>query len=241
MSDAPVFRLNPAINARDYAETFRRDGIVQINNIFEPSLADHLATVLKEMTFWRVAYTDDKKSYITLSRRLETVEAEQLLGDILRRASTGFSYVYLACPIDRVYVRPGQADHPLYKLFQFLNSPAFLAFGREVIGEDSVAAVDANATWYRPGDFLTLHTDGGAGRRRAAYTLGFTQGWRPDWGGQLLFHDETGEIVRGLIPGFNVLTLFKTPRSHSVAQVASYATSPRLTVSGWLLRGDDDG
>lgn len=54
---------------------------------------------------------------------------------------------------------------------------------------------------------------------------------------QLLIHDKTGEITRGLLPTFNVLTLFKTPRNHSVAQVATYATQPRLTISGWLLDG----
>src|SRR4030095_15817893 len=99
-----------------------------------------------------------------------------------------------------------------------LNSSAFLDFGRVITGEAGVNRVDAAATWYRPGDFLTLHNDA-IGLRRAAYTLGFTRGWRPDWGGQLLFHDQAGEITRGLMPRFNVLTLFKR-LPHSGAQAA---------------------
>ena len=72
------------------------------------------------------------------------------------------------------------------------------------------------------------------GERRAAYTLGLTRDWRTDWGGQLLFHDEAGDVPRGLMPRFNVLTLFKTPQWHTVATVAPYAGAPRLSITGWL-------
>src|SRR5690606_33969599 len=124
--------------------------------------------------------------------------------------------------------------HPLHAMTEFLNSPEFRGLGASVIGDPGVTKLDAQATWYRPGDFLTLHDDTGKGERLAAYTLGFTKGWRPDWGGQLLFHDDAGQITRGLTPGFNVLTLFKVPRQHSVAPVASYAGAPRLSITGWL-------
>jgi SM-20-related protein len=50
----------------------------------------------------------------------------------------------------------------------------------------------------------------------------------------LLFHDQTGGVTRGLAPGFNILTLFSVPQPHSVAQVASYAAAPRLSIVGWL-------
>ena len=72
------------------------------------------------------------------------------------------------------------------------------------------------------------------GERRAAYTIGLTRTWRPDWGGQLMFHDEAGDVVRGLLPRFNVLTLFKVPLLHSVAPVAPYAAAPRFMITGWL-------
>ena len=58
--------------------------------------------------------------------------------------------------------------------------------------------------------------------------------WRPDWGGQLMFHDANGVIERGFKPGFNVWTVFRTPRNHSVAQVASYADGKRRSITGWL-------
>ncbi|PTT81551.1 proline hydroxylase [Pseudomonas sp. HMWF010] len=93
------------------------------------------------------------------------------------------------------------------------------------------------ASNYRPGDFLTLHDDSHRrDDRLAAFTLGFTREWRPDWGGQLLFHDADGQIERGFMPGFNVLTLFRVPRPHSVAPVAPYAAAKRLSLTGWLVR-----
>jgi SM-20-related protein len=234
MSDALVFRINPALTPQDYADIFRRDGIVQIKDFFEPALADHLATVLKENTSWQLSYADEKARAVGLnSQDLAKLDSKRLWAEIIERASTGFSYVYLAFHLQRAYGAPEQAEHPLHQLEKFLNSSAFLDFGRAITGQAAVDRVEAAATWYRPGDFLTMHNDA-VGLRRAAYTLGFTRRWRPDWGGQLLFHDQAGEIMRGLMPSFNVLTLFKR-LPHSVAQVAHYAKEPRLTISGWLL------
>ena len=238
MSDAPVFRMNPAIKARDYAETFRRDGIVQISNIFDPAFAEELEKTLKDDTYWRLTYAGEKEKALTLnSEQLAKTDLQALAGEILKRAGDGFSYVYLACHLKNTYGAPEAAAHPLHQLFNLLNSPEFLAFGREVSGHADVARIDATATWYRPGDFLTMHTDQ-VGLRRTAFTLGFTRGWRADWGGQLLFHAKTGDVERGYVPGFNVLTMFNIPRLHSVAQVAHYAKERRLTVSGWLIAPD---
>ena len=238
MSDAPVFRMNPAIRARDYVETFRREGIVQINNVFDPALADYLEKTLKDDTYWRLTYADEKHKAASLnSEQIAKTDLQALAGEILKRASDGFSYVYLACHLQQTYGGPQAAEHPLHKLYNLLNSPELLAFGREVTGHADVVRIDATATWYRPGDFLNLHTDQ-VGLRRTAYTLGFTKGWRADWGGQLLFHTGTGDVERGYRPAFNVLTMFNIPRNHSVAPVAHYAKERRLTVSGWLIAPD---
>ena len=235
MSDAPVFRMNPAIDVRGYADTFRRDGIVQIRDIFEPALAELLEKALKDDTYWRLTYPDKNHKSVALnSGQLAKTDLQALAGEIMARASDGFSYVYLACSLNVTYSKPDQAHHPLHKLYNLLNSPEFLAFGRALTGHTDVVRTDATATWYRPGDFLTAHTDK-IGLRRAAYTLGLTRRWRVDWGGQLLFHTPRGDVERGYIPAFNVLTMFNIPRPHSVAQVAHYAKERRLTVSGWLF------
>ena len=75
--------------------------------------------------------------------------------------------------------------------------------------------------------------------RLVAYTIGFSRPWRADWGGQLLLHDEYGDVERGFAPAFNTLTMFRVPRVHSVAPVAPYAGAPRFSVTGWLIRSKD--
>lgn len=232
-------RLNPALKARDYCEAFSRDGFVQIQQIFEPALAQALGDMLERGMPWDLALSTADNGYEVLNRgQLAALGSEAVgarLQAVSERASQGFGFVYLAYPMISAVLEGRDPGHRVHDLAHWLNSREFLDFGAEIIGASDVVKADAQATLYRPGDFLTLHDDDKPGAdRRAAYTLGFTRRWRPDWGGQLLFHDKDGAIERGHLPSFNSLNLFRVPRDHSVAPVAPYATAPRLSVVGWL-------
>ena len=76
---------------------------------------------------------------------------------------------------------------------------------------------------------------GGRDRRLFAHVFNFTRVWNPDWGGLLVFHGADGHVERGFTPGFNSLNLFRTPQSHSVTQVSTFAQQPRLAISGLLM------
>jgi len=173
-----------------------------------------------------------------LSPEAMAAEGRDGIGDrvrtLINQARDGFGFIYLAYGIIPALLGGRDAGHATHALVQFFNTPEFLAFGRAITGEPSITKMDAQATWFRPGDFLNLHDDTGGGERRAAYTLGLSTEWRADWGGQLLFHDDAGDIIRGFKPGFNVWTVFRTPQIHSVAQVATYAGQKRLSITGWL-------
>jgi len=105
---------------------------------------------------------------------------------------------------------------------------------REVTGLNDIAFADAQATLYRPGDFLTTHDDKTGGhKRRAAYVLNMTPGWCPDWGGILQFFDERGNVSQGFVPAFNALNVFRVPAEHAVSQVALFGGF-RYSVTGWL-------
>lgn len=240
MAEAPVLRLNPALDPAAFAQTYARDGLVRIPDVFEPEVVDRLAGILEQTIDWDVICSTETGKADVLSRQRRA----ELGGDVVTgklhaatlRARTGFAYVYLGYPMIDALVEGRDPGHPIHALTSFLNSPEMIAFGAAVTGEPGVTKIDAQATLYRPADFLTLHDDTGAGERLAAYTLGLTRAWRPDWGGQLLFHDEAGDVERGFAPAFNVLTLFKVPRAHSVAPVAAYAAAKRLSLTGWLVR-----
>ncbi|MDO9335171.1 MAG: 2OG-Fe(II) oxygenase family protein [Caulobacter sp.] len=234
-----VLRLNPALDPAAFREAYDRDGHVQIANVFEPDVIEGLAQILDRSTPWDLAVsTPAGREEVFTQGQLAAMSREAIAGKIqgaARRAGEGFAFVYLCYPMIAAYLAGRDPGHPLHQLTEFLNGPEFLAFGSAVSGAAGITKVDAQASYYRPGDFLSLHDDTGpTDERRVAYTLGFTRRWRPDWGGQLLFHDAAGDIVRGLAPGFNVLTLFKVPRWHSVAPVAPYAAGKRLQVVGWL-------
>jgi Rps23 Pro-64 3,4-dihydroxylase Tpa1-like proline 4-hydroxylase len=108
-------------------------------------------------------------------------------------------------------------------------------FLRQVSGRRELAFVDAQATAYAPGDFLTAHDDDVAGKHRlAAYVFGLTPVWRAEWGGLLLFHDAQGDIERGFTPRFNTLNLFAVPQLHSVSLVSRAAPHRRYAITGWL-------
>lgn len=237
-------RLTPGLSGAAFAAEFHRSGVVQIPGLFEPDVAAGLAQVLERQTPWCLVHsntqgTQDSLDEATLAR-LGPAEVQTRVDGVMRRAATGFGYIYLGYDMIDAYLEGRDPGHPLHLLSELLNTEPFLELGRQVIGGPRPTKTEAYATLYRPGDFLNLHDDFYKGQRRAAFTIGLTRRWRPDWGGQLMFHDARGEVTRVLAPGFNVLTVFKTPRPHSVATVAPYAAGPRLSIAGWL-RGDPVG
>lgn len=126
-------------------------------------------------------------------------------------------------------------DHPLMRFLEFLNTDPVTDLVRAVTGWRGPLKADAQATCYRPNQFLLRHDDRGDDElRRFAYVFGFTRSWRPDRGGYLQFFDAAGDIEHALMPRFNVLSLFPVPCDHSVGQVAPFAGAPRLSITGWF-------
>ena len=98
-----------------------------------------------------------------------------------------------------------------------MSQEATLNMLRKIVGDDAVAMADAQATAYAPGDFLTGHDDGVAGKNRvAAYVLGLTPAWRCEWGGLLLFHGVQGDAAEAWVPHFNTLNIFAVPQPLSL-------------------------
>jgi SM-20-related protein len=236
---APALRLNPELDPARFTDAFQRDGYVQIPAVFEPETAEALTRMFETGLPWDLALSDATGREEVFTQTQLAAMGQAAIVDKLRatvgRASEQFAFIYMCYPMIAAYLAGRDPGHPIHDLTDFLNSRAFLDFGSAAAGVTGITKADAQASFYRPGDFLSLHDDTGrSDERRVAYTLGFTRRWRPDWGGQLLFHDDAGDITRGLAPGFNVLTLFKVPRWHSVAPVSAYATVKRLSVVGWL-------
>lgn len=234
--------LNPDLDWEALARTYAETGRLQIPAILAPENAEWLANALETRTPWSFAYwgDDQQPHYLPLPsvKAMPAAALQDLMKSLMDRSGEQYGFAYMNYRMITAYIAGQEPDHPLHRLTEFLNSPSFLDFARTIVGEPGVRKVDGQATLFRPGDFLCRHDDSSIPgvERIAAYTLGFTRRWRSDWGGQLAFHDDHGDVAQALVPRWNTLTLFKVPTSHSVIPVAPYAQAPRISVVGWLRK-----
>jgi len=233
-------RLNPDLDVEALAAAYARDSFVRIENIFPSDVAERLYEVLSRRTPWRFVYADPARGGAVVMTEAELAalgpqRQAALQQAILTRARGNVGYAYCAYPMIHALLQGWDPGHPLHQVTEFLQTPAFREFGRRVIGCPRVTKVDAQATLFRPGQFLTRHQDVGERQeRRAAYTLSFSRGWQPDWGGLLAFISDDLNVDRAWTPGFNVLTLFDGLRTHAVTCVSPFAGDGRYSIVGWL-------
>lgn len=239
MAPPNQLRINPQLSLTPYIEEYRRSGIVQIPNIFEPALADNIEDMLRRQIPWRLLLTDENDQPLHFSadeqRQVGREQLNELVQRALKRARENRGYYYYTYPMIEAYMRGWDPGHPIHSMTELINSDEFLNIGRKLLANDAIIKADAHATCYGPGHYLTRHLDLGEDKeRRAAYVLGFARDWQPDWGGLLLFLSEKQDITRGYLPRFNCLTVFDTKFLHTVTQVATFAGGLRLAVTGWF-------
>lgn len=233
--------LSRDLDPKPLAAAFARFGRLHIPGILRPADGRAIGEALAQAVPWHRSLTAAGKSYDIALDLLEEMPADRRAGmtaAMEAAAREGFQYQFDAWRLSDLMEagqRTGGALAPLEALYDLINSAAFLDFIRAVTGESRVAFCDAQATRYRPGDFLNAHDDDVIGKKRLfAYVLNFTPRWRTDWGGLLAFHDLDGHVSEAYAPTFNALNIFRVPQLHSVTQVASFAGGPRLSVTGWI-------
>lgn len=230
--------LNPNLDLAAHAKTYGEQGLVQIPNIFDEETASEIEGILLSLPWRMICQNDDKQNVLLTHDQLRAMSPEgrqALEAGIRKRASENFGYAYYTYPMIQAGASGWDLGHPIHAVTQFLNSHAVVALGRTITGCAGIVKTDAQASNYRPGHFLTRHSDDGAKKeRRAAYTIGFTRQWEPDWGGLLMFLDENKDISRAYLPRFNTLTIFDGLRVHSVSAVSTFAAAPRLSIVGWF-------
>jgi SM-20-related protein len=231
--DVPL-ELNPLLDRQTLAQAFARVGRAHIPDVLTQPSAVRLFQALQQETAWTVTLNKGQ-NFLDFEKMPPEERGKLAMGVFERaRATAGFHYIYDTHRMSRNGEPYGGPVAYLGKLVAFLNSPNFLAAMREITGLEAIAWADAQATLYRPGDFLTMHDDRTGGHKRlAAYVLNMTPGWRADWGGVLQFFDARGNVSQGFVPTFNALNIFRVPAEHAVSQVAIYG-GYRYSVTGWL-------
>ncbi len=234
----PSVELAAHIDVAHIAQVYARVGRVHITPALSRECAERAYRSLVEEVPWQLHLNDGEKAYDIAQEQVRLLpEATRVLlhERVQANAQRGFQYVFDSFPLSDAHALGRNLDLYAMRIFEFLNSPEFLAFAREVTGNAAIALADAQATLYRPGHFLTQHDDLANGVERiAAYVLNLTPEWRADWGGVLNFLDPDGHVAEGYTPAFNALNIFKVPQPHSVSYVAPFARSGRYSITGWL-------
>ena len=239
------FLLQPGVDPAALSEAYQRDGRLQIVNFLRHDGALALFRQLAGSKEWRLTINrGDQVEDLdpTELAAWPALKKEALDREVVRGGRHAFQFRYETIRLPEYGTGSGQMPPPLLREFvDFLSSPDIIAFLRTLTGAEDIGFADGHASRYEPGHFLTAHDDTNVGfGRRAAYVLNLTPQWRPDWGGQLLFYDERGNVVRGFTPAFNTLNIFRVPQAHNVSWVTPLAGASRYAVTGWLRVGSRD-
>ena len=238
-ADVPYsFHLPSRGDVTSLNKEYTTRGQVQVPALWHAEHARWLHEFLRDETPWRTIYNKDKEFFeVDHSKFRESPESRAAITrEVFERARYDFQYIYDQYAVF-LLKRGGVELSPGHNaLVEFFTGAEFLDLMRAVTGDEEIASADVFLGRYRPGHFLTSHDDAmDIGNRRHAYVFNLTPNWKIDWGGLLLFvDDDTGNITSGLRPAFNVLNIFRVPKSHAVSLVAPFAPAHRYTITGWL-------
>ena len=235
------FALHADLDRDSARREFAAAGRAQLRPFLSDDSAAVLLSHLRGREDWNLVLNAGEKVF-EMDRAGQAALTEAQRRELDHRvglaARSGFQYRFETIRVPDGEPARRRRDTLLDRFALFLSGGEPRDLLREVTGAADIAFADAQATCYRPGDFLTRHDDDVEGKgRRAAYVLGLTEGWRTDWGGLLMFHDAEGDVEQAYLPRFNALTLFAVPQPHSVGVVAPFAGAERFSVTGWLRTG----
>lgn len=217
-----------------------RQSRTQVAGFLQPAAAERLRDCLQREVPWSLAGRIGGHSRTHAADELAAMgEAgyRELLEQAHAEARLGFQFVYDSYMMVRAAKEGRDPGLILHAVLDFLNSPDFLSFARWLTNEPRIGAISAQATRYRPGQFLTRHEDEEKHEDRAyAYVINLTPRWDADWGGLLQFQDEQGNVTDTFLPRWNSLSIFRVPQAHSVSLVTPWAGEDRLAITGWMLR-----
>lgn len=223
--------LADALRRDGVPEAFRADGRLRLAHALPEDRARAFAGHLSGLPDWQLTMSVGGRNARIAPQTFESYppeERQQLFQNLSADAARGQGFFY-----DSIELTGGESGL-LAEAAAMIRAPETLAAVSAMLGED-VTSVSAQATRYRPGQWLTRHRDDPQGEtRRLAYVLSLTERWHPDWGGLLQFFEDDGMPRDAWMPGLGALALFRVSHVHSVTYVAPWAQAPRLAITGWF-------
>ncbi len=241
--DDATLRISRQIDVDAVARQLETSGRAQIPLFLERDTAQAIYDSLSQHEQWSLVFNLAGQHRETDARSFDDwaeADRDKLINLIHDTARSKFQYCYETLPIYDIYHRKLMRGHLLHDIYELINGSDFISLMRQIANDRQISFADAQATRYRPGHFLTRHTDAVDGKcRHIAYVLNLSPVWSADWGGILQFFDRSGNVTGGFSPCFNTLNLFRVPSEHAVSIVAPFAAAHRLSITGWLRSGPD--
>jgi Rps23 Pro-64 3,4-dihydroxylase Tpa1-like proline 4-hydroxylase len=237
LSNRP-FELGSGVDIQALARSFATSRRIQISNFLASDAATELCGYVEQSDDWRHLFNSGSRYHEVSCNEwdaLKDSERNKVLKVIAEAAAYDFQYQYDTIRVAEDPAQRRTSNTMLDRFAQFLSSKDVLRPLMEITGSDDLVFADCQATRYRPGDFLTPHTDELDGMdRKFAYVLSLAPFWLPRWGGLLHFVGADGGVEETFTPRFNTLSLFSVGQSHYVSQIATYAPVARMSLTGWL-------
>ena len=234
--------LNTAADIKTAGARFAEQGRTLIPDFLAPDFADELAAELLQEPDWNLVFRDNDRHYDLHRSQWQALTGEnyRLLRErVVALGQREFQYWYHNIPLFDMVDQGLPLGEQAQQLFTLLQSTDFIDRMRRVTGVERIDFADCQATRFGEGSFLSSHDDEVAGKNRhAAFVLGLSREWRPDWGGLLTFPEADSGTGEYFLPGFNCLYLFRVPQPHLVSMVSPLATGERLSITGWLRSRD---
>ena len=233
-----TLKINDNLDVAALADAYQQAKRLQVHDILMPESAEQVFSCLANDTPWGLVYNNGK-DVIELSNeaagKLSPEDMKDIYRGVYARAKDQYQFIYHYYPILTSYKSGQNREFFLHRVLEFLNSEPVLAFMREFTGISEIIKADAQATWFRPNNFLGLHHDEDVDAgRRCAYVLNLTRTWQPNWGGYLQFFDDKDNVETALMPLFNVLNVFTVPQPHAVEYVPPQCGGNRFAITGWF-------
>jgi len=232
-----MFALKENLKIEPLAKSYSELERISVKNILTTSSALSLREYLLGMPEWNLAFKVGDKHFdvsATGFAQLDSIERDSFLREIYLSAGNDFGYMYKNCPIYDL-VKVNKCPQFLEVFYEYINSQEFIKFLKGITGFENIDFLDAQATCYDAGHFLTSHDDVIKGKNRlAAFVFNFSQEWKSEWGGNLTFYNSKGEVDDVFVPSFNSLSLFTVGKQHAVTMVNKSVEQSRFAITGWL-------
>jgi Rps23 Pro-64 3,4-dihydroxylase Tpa1-like proline 4-hydroxylase len=231
--------IDPGIDLEYWRGELARRSRVQVAGWLAPEAAEAAHACLAHEVRWNLAHRTADGPQTVPHAALAALDAagrDALLADAQALARHDYAFAYDCWHMVSAYKEGREPGLLLHRVLEVMNSPDYLGFARALTGEPRIRRASAQATRYRPGQFLKYHTDIDTREGRLyAYVINLSRRWEADWGGLLQFVDESGAVVDTFLPRFNSLSLFRVPQGHAVSLVAPWAGEERLAITGWFM------